>query len=122
MSKYRGLQDISTDGYCAQPNSVTTPVVCTDYSNCLGTDIFDYLGDYYNIWGFFLGCYDDYAYNDSTRNYYISTKVFNYYTETCNAGACKLGKFDLYRIIAQLSSDGAIVGCATSCEKIIYDN
>ena len=69
-------------GYCVQPNSVVPPVSCTDDCSCLGTHLIDY--ELYR--GFYLGCYDDYAYNVTTEEYYFATKVLRYYTETCAPG------------------------------------
>ena len=90
------------------------PVYYMDDCNFLGTDIFDYEVDYINYWGFYLDFYD-YDYN--------VTNVLKYYTETCAAGVFEFGDYhDSLRIIAQPPSDVSLtVGCAPSCETIIYD-
>ena len=118
----KGCKIFETAGYCVQPNSLVPPVVCTDDCNCLGTDLFDYVGDYH-LRGFSLGCYDDYAYTGTTQDYDLVTNVFKYYTENCYSGACEWGNFDSYRTVAELPSDGTLdVSCSASCETIIVDN
>ena len=79
-------------------------------------------GPYELYQGFYLGCYDGYAYNVTTEDYYFATKVLKYYTETCDlGGACEFGYYDSYRTIEQSPTDRLELGCAPDCEKILYD-